>query len=97
MAKAIVQDYGKVDFDEMDYDNNFYDLWCVCICEDEQVVKKEYYISQDEYRDAVYGTPGRELMAEREEPGFCYVRCGGVRYDCECEYHYAYVIDHDEE
>ena len=97
MAKAIVQDYGEVDFDPMDYGNNFYDLWCVCICEDEQVVEEEHYISQDEYREAVYHTPGRELMDEREEPGFCDVKYDWELYETECEYHFAYVIDHDED
>lgn len=95
--EASIRDYGKVDFDPMSIEDNFYDLYCVCICEGEQVVAEEHYTDEDEYRSAINDTYGREFMDEREEAGWVEVDTGHGIYECEVEYHFAYVIDNEEE
>lgn len=97
MSKATIRDYGTVDFDPMVYDSNVYDLWCVAICEGEQVVSEEHYTDEDGYRSALRDTYGREFMDEQQEPGLCDVWYNGEQYECECVYHIAYIIDHDED
>lgn len=97
MAKAVIRDYGEVDFDPVVHDNNYYDLYCVCICVDEQVVSEEHYTDEDSFRIAINQTEGRELMDEREEMGWCEVRYDFDQYEAECTYHFAYVVDTDEE
>lgn len=99
MAKAIVRDYGKVEFDPMNYDNNFYDLWAVAICDPETdlIIGEEHYTNESDYRSALRNTYGREVMNEQMEFGSCDVDYDLRTYDCECMYHIAYVVDNDEE
>jgi len=97
MAKAIIEGYGTVDFDPIDYDNNCYDLYCVCICEDEAVIAEEHYTDEGSFRIAINDTYGRELMDERIEVVWWDVTYNGEQYECECTLHFAYVIDTDED
>ena len=101
MIKAYVKGYGEVPFDPVNHDNNFYELYCVCICEDEEVVREEHYTNEDDYISAINNTFGREYMSTYIEEGYCEVevyygpRLDG-RYECECGYHFAYVVDNEE-
>lgn len=95
--QAIIRDYGNVDFDPAAFEDNFYELYCVCICVDEQVVAEEHYVDEDEFRAAINDTYGRELMDERIEEGYADVDTGFGTYECEVLYHFAYVIDNEEE
>lgn len=99
MAKANANDFGTVNFDPMDYDNNVYDLYTVAICdpETEQVTEEEHYANEDEYRSALHNTYGREVMDEQLEDGNCDVEYDGCTYECPATYHIAYVVDHDED
>lgn len=99
MSKATVRDYGTVNFDPMTYSNNVYDLYAVAICDPEtdQIISEEHYTDEDDYRTALRDTYGRKVMDEQEEFGFCDVYYDGCTYDCECTYHIAYVVDHDED
>ena len=94
---AIIRDYGTVHFDPMSIDDNAYDAYCVCICKGEQVVAEEHYVDEDEFRSAINNTYGRELMSETIEDGYVDVDTGYGIYECHCIYHFAYVIDGEEE
>lgn len=97
MAKGYIDGYGTVDFDPVSIDSNEYDLWCICICVDEQVVAEEHYVDGDEFRAAINDTYGRELMDERLEDRYADVDTGFGTYECEVLYHFAYVVDNEEE
>lgn len=100
MAQATVRDYGTIyDFDPMCYDNNYYDLWCVAVCDPEtdEVEGEEHYVSESEYRSALRDTEGREVMDEQTQVGFCDVIYNGECYEFEAIYHIAYVFDYEEE
>lgn len=99
MEKATIKDFGKVDFDPIDLDSNVYDLYTVVVFDPEtnETVKRENYTSDEEYNDALVNTWGREVMEEQEEPGWCTVLSYFGDRECECTYHTAYVIDHEDE
>lgn len=95
---AEIRDYGKVNFDSMNLGNNVYDLYAVAICDPETdlVIGEEHYTDEEDYRTALRDTYGREVMDEQQEYGLCTVSDGWDEYDCECTYHVAYVIDHED-
>lgn len=99
MSKAKIKDYGTVDFDPMDYDNNVYDLYDVVILNNEtdEIEGQEHYVREREWSIAVNSTYGRELFSEEERAGFCEAVYNGECYECEAIYHVAYVYDHDED
>ena len=99
MSKATIRDYGKVEFDPMNYDNNVYDLYAIAICDPETdlVVGEEHYTDENDYHDAIRNTFGREFMTESEECGFCDVWYESEQFEAEATYHIAYVIDHEDE
>ena len=103
MEKATIRNYGTasfvVDFDPTNYDSNIYDLYAVAVCdwENEEVLEEERYLNEEEYRSALRDTCGREVMDEQEHAGFCDVYYNGEQHECECIYHIAYVVDHEEE
>ena len=98
MDTAKVPDYGTVDFDPTNCRNNIYDLYTVAICdwENEEVLEEEHYAKESEYRSALLNTDGREVMDEQMQGGFCDVYYNHELYECECIYHIAYVVDHEE-
>lgn len=98
MAKATIKDYGTVEFDPTNYDNNVYDLYVVAIIDPERdyIKEEEHYLSENEFNDALENTYGREVMERQLDYGWTEVWYEGESYDCEYTMHVAYVIDHDE-
>lgn len=98
MAKAYIRDYGKVDFDPIQPDQNFYDLYAVAICDPEtdRVISEEHYTSEDRYHDAIYDTYGREVMDEQSYVGLCEVDYDCRTYGLDCMVTVAYVIDKED-
>ena len=98
MSKAYIRDYGKVEFDPMQPDQNFYDLYDIAICDPEtdHVISEEHYTSEDAYHDALYYTYGREVMDEQSYVAFCQLDYDCRTYDIDCMHTVAYVFDHEE-
>lgn len=99
--KVIIEGYGTVEFDPMNFSNNFYDLYAVAVVDPEdewKIATEEHYTDEGEYHSALRNTCGREVYDEQALMGFCDIIDGcGDLYECECTYHVAYVTDTDEE
>ncbi len=96
--KGKIREYGEVEFDPIDLNSNYYDLYDVAICDPETdlIVSEEHYATKDDYLIALRDTYGREVMDEQIVMGFCDVIWDCDTFECECTHHVAYVIDHEE-
>lgn len=98
MSKAYIEDFGKVEFDPMCYDNNVFDLYVIAICdENEQVISEEHYTSEDDFNSALHHKYGRDVrnVIRNFSEGDITVNDGGDLYTCHAVYHIAYVVDED--
>lgn len=94
---GYIKGYGKVQFDIANYDNNVYDLYSVVACDDNLCpMEAENYVNVDDYWSSLRNTYDRELVYEDVTCGTCQVfdSCGDS-FICDCDYHIAYVIDHE--
>ena len=99
MSKARIKGYGCVEFYPMNPSGNHYELYDVAIVDRQRgaVKEQEHYISEDDYRTALYDVYGREVLDEQQTFGECEVNDNwGECYMCDCTHHVAYVIDHEE-
>lgn len=108
MERARVEGYGDgftdtVDFDVMDYDQNFYDLYAILVTDENDDVVQEFgFVDEGEYREKLdyltewartHAKHGPELSRFEE----CELWCGGEQYTARCcvTYQYVSVVDND--
>ena len=95
---SIVKGYGKIRFDNMDYDANDLELYAIAICDPDTglTVKEERYTDEEGYRIALRDTYGRELVDEQTVLGSALVLCDGHEYEADATYRVAYVVDSED-
>ena len=92
---------GTIEYDEMNYDNNDFDLYeVVVVDENDEFVDVERYTSFDDWKTAQNDVPGRKSL-DMDQERFDYVTVSmvnsGCRYEADACVHVAYVTDSEDE